>query len=156
VHVARTFGDFELRLSFRLSPQANSGVQLRALPQCVGDNGYQADMNGGGDYVGFLYHPRQHLVGERGACVSLAADGKKTVRRFADKRELQKLYRAGAWNEMRVVCANRRIDVWINGVHTTGVEDAREAFLPARGHVAFQLHQGPPMTVEYRNVRVKE
>ena len=67
VYTAETFTDFELRGEFRLSRGANSGIQIHCKPQYIGDNGYQADMNGGGNYVGFLYHPRQHLVGERGA-----------------------------------------------------------------------------------------
>ena len=156
VYTAREFGDFELRAQFRLSKGANSGIQLRCRPQFLGDNGYQADMNGGGNYVGYLYHPRQYLVGERGADVSIAADGAKRVVRFADGKELQRLYRAEDWNDMRVVVRGRRIDVWVNGVRTTSVEDAREEFLPAKGHIAVQIHRGPPMKVEFRNLRVKE
>ena len=156
VYTAREFSDFELRARFRLSKGANSGIQLRCKPQFVGDNGYQADMNGGGNYVGFLYHPRQHLVGERGADVSIAPDGTKSVVRFADGKELQKLYKVEQWNDMRVVVRGRRIDVWVNGVRTTSVEDAREEFLPAKGHIAVQLHQGPPMKVEFRDLRIKE
>ena len=156
VYTACTFGDFELRAQFRLSKGANSGIQLRCAPQFVGDNGYQADMNGGGNYVGFLYHPRQHLIGERGADVAIDASGKKQVTRFADAKELQKLYRVEDWNDIRVVCAGRQIDVWINGTRTTSVTDARTEFLPEKGHVAVQLHQGPPMKVEFRNIRIKE
>ena len=156
VYTARTFGDFELRAQFRLSKGANSGIQLRCNSQFVGDNGYQADMNGGGNYVGFLYHPRQHLVGARGADVAIGADGAKSEVRFADGKELQKLYRVEEWNDIRVICAGRRIDVWVNGVRTTSVTDARAEFLPERGYIAVQLHQGPPMKVEFRNIRIKE
>ncbi|MGN0853790.1 MAG: DUF1080 domain-containing protein [Kiritimatiellia bacterium] len=156
VYTAEVLDDFELRAEFRLSGGANSGIQLRCKPQFIGDNGYQADMNGGGNYVGFLYHPRQHLVGERGADVVLAADGKKTVTRFADGKELQKLFRAGQWNDIRVVVKGRTIAVWINGVRTTSIEDPRDEFFPAKGHIALQLHQGPPMTVEFRNLRLKK
>ena len=156
VYTAKELADFELRAEFRLSKGANSGIQLRCKPQFVGDNGYQADMNGGGNYVGFLYHPRQHLVGERGADVTIDAAGKKRVARFADGAALQKLYRAEQWNDIRVKVEGRTITVWINGVRTTSVEDPREEFFPAKGHVALQLHQGPPMKVEFRNIRIKE
>ncbi len=156
VYTEKEFSDFELCAEFRLSPGANSGIQLRCAKQFVGDNGYQADMNGGGQYVGFLYHPRQHLVGERGADVTLAADGAKTVERFADGKELQRLFRAKEWNRIRVKVEGRTATVWINGVRTTSVTDAREAFLPAKGLVALQLHQGPPMTVEFRNIKIRD
>ena len=155
VYTAEELSDFELRAEFRLSKKANSGIQLRCKPQLVGDNGYQADMNGGGNYVGFLYHPKQHLIGERGADVVIDAAGKKTVTRFADGKALQNIYRTEQWNDMRVKVEGRAITVWINGVRTTSVTDARPAFLPEKGHIALQLHQGPPMKIEYRNLRIR-
>ena len=155
VYTAEELSDFELRAEFRLTKGANSGIQLRCKPQFIGDNGYQADMNGGGNYVGFLYHPKQHLVGERGADVVIDAAGKKQVTRFADGKELQKLYRTEQWNDIRVKVEGRKITVWINGVRTTSVEDPRAEFFPAKGHIALQLHQGPPMTVEFRNLRLR-
>ena len=155
VYTAEELTDFELRAEFRLSKGANSGIQLRCKPQFIGDNGYQADMNGGGNYVGFLYHPKQHLIGERGADVVIDAAGKKKVTRFADGKALQDLYRVEQWNDMRVKVEGRAITVWINGVRTTSVVDPREAFFPEKGHIALQLHQGPPMKVEFRNLRLR-
>ena len=155
VYTAEELSDFELRAEFRLSKGSNSGIQLRCAAQFIGDNGYQADMNGGGNYVGFLYHPKQHLIGERGADVVIDAAGKKQVTRFADGKELQKLYRTEQWNDIRVKVEGRKITVWINGVRTTSVEDPRPEFFPAKGHIALQLHQGPPMTVEFRNLRLR-
>ena len=155
VYTAEELTDFELRAEFRLSKGANSGIQLRCKPQFIGDNGYQADMNGGGNYVGFLYHPKQHLIGARGSDVTIDAAGKKTVTRFADVKALQDLYRVEQWNDMRVKVEGRAITVWINGVRTTSVVDPREAFFPSKGHIALQLHQGPPMKVEFRNIRLR-
>ena len=156
VYTAELLTDFELRAEFWLSRSANSGIQLRCLPQFIGDNGYQADMNGGGNYVGYLYHPKQHLVGERGADVTITADGKKQVVRFADNKDLQKLYRVEQWNDIRIVVKGRTINVWINGVRTTSIDDPREAFFPSKGHLALQLHQGPEMTVKFRNLRLRK
>ena len=156
VYTAEELSDFELLAEFRLSAGANSGIQLRCQEQFVGDNGYQADMNGGGNYVGYLYHPRQHLIGERGADVTIAKNGAKSVVRFSNNQELQKLYKPLQWNQIRVVVAGRTITVWLNGVRTTSVTDAREEFLPAKGRIALQLHQGPPMTVEFTNLRIRD
>ena len=155
VYTAEELTDFELRAEFRLSKGANSGIQLRCKPQFIGDNCYQADMNGGGNFVGFLYHPKQHLIGARGSDVVIDAAGKKTVTRFADGKALQDLYRVEQWNDMRVKVEGRAITVWVNGVRMTSVEDPREAFFPAKGHIALQLHQGPPMKVEFRNIRLR-
>ncbi|MDX9868992.1 MAG: DUF1080 domain-containing protein [Kiritimatiellia bacterium] len=149
-------GDFEMRAEFRLSPSANSGIQLRALNQEFGDSGYQADMNGGGNYVGFLYHPKQHLVGERGAKVVIAADGKKTVERFADSKALQdKVFKGDDWNEYSIVCKGPSITLFVNGMKTCEFEDHRPD-TPRKGHITLQMHAGPPMKIQYRNLRIKE
>lgn len=155
IYTAEELSDFELRAEFRLSKSANSGIQLRCKPQFTGDNGYQADMNGTGNYVGFLYHPKQHLIGKRGADVVINESGKKHEVNFADSKELQKLFRPQQWNDMRVKVEDRKITVWINGVRTTSVNDPRVEFFPEKGHIALQLHQGPPMKVEFRNLRVR-
>ncbi|MCL1922221.1 MAG: DUF1080 domain-containing protein, partial [Kiritimatiellaeota bacterium] len=72
-------GDFEIRTEFRLSKSANSGIQLRSENVSDRDTGYQADSEGNGAYVGFLYHPAFHLVGGRGECTTLASDKTKNA-----------------------------------------------------------------------------
>jgi len=148
-------GDFEIRTDFRLSKSANSGIQLRAEAVADRDTGYQADMNGGGNYVGFLYHPKMHLIGGRGERVTLAEDGKKTSQRFADAAELQKLYKSEDWNSYRIVCKGPTITVYLNGALMTEVTDLRPD-TPRRGAITVQLHKGPPMKIEFRNLRIRE
>lgn len=155
VYAREQLADFELRCSFRLSPKANSGVQVRSSDSTTEDTGYQADMNGAGSYVGFLYCTGQHLVGERGADVALAEPARKKVDRFADGKELQALYRPEAWNDLRVVAKGRVLAVWINGVRTVSVADARKHILPDTGYISIQLHKGPPMKIEFRDLRVR-
>lgn len=149
-------GDFELRAEFRLSPSANSGIQVRSKNEEFGDSGYQADMNGGGDYVGFLYHPKQHLVGERGAKVVIDAKGQKSVERFAESKALQeKVFKGDDWNEYTVICKGPSITLFVNGMKTCELEDHR-ADTPRKGFITLQMHAGPPMKIQYRNLRIKE
>jgi HEAT repeat protein len=149
-------GDFELRAEFRLSPSANSGIQIRSKEEEFGDSGYQADMNGGGDYVGFLYHPKQHLVGERGAKVVIDAKGQKSVERFAESKALQeKVFKGDDWNEYTVICKGPSITLFVNGMKTCEFEDHR-ADAPRKGFITLQMHAGPPMKIQYRNLRIKE
>ena len=155
VYAAESLADFELRGSFRLGRNANSGFQLRSKPDLLKDTGYQADMNGSGGYVGYLYCTGQHLVGERGADVVIAGDGRKSIVRFADSKELQKVYRVGEWNDIRVIAKGRILAVWINGVRTVAVADARTTFLPDSGYISIQLHPGPPMKAEFRDLRIR-
>jgi hypothetical protein len=43
----------------------------------------------------------------------------------------------------------------INGVTTVDVTDEFEAKRLKRGVLALQLHQGPPMLVQFRDIRIK-
>ena len=149
--------DFEMRCEFKLSPEANSGIQIRTRDQEFGDTGYQADMNGGGNYVGYLYHPKQHLVGERGAKVTLAADGKKTVERFADAKELgDKVFKKDDWNEYTILAKGPTVTLFVNGMKTCELTDYRPEMMPKSGFITLQMHPGPPMKIQYRNMRIKE
>jgi hypothetical protein len=150
-----TPGDFELRADFRLSKSANSGIQLRTEAVANRDTGYQADMNGGGNFVGFLYHPKMHLVGGRGESVTLAADGKKEARRFADSAELQKVYKIEEWNSYRIICRGPEITLYVNGVLMCQFADHRPD-TPRKGAITLQIHKGAPMKIDYRNIRIKE
>lgn len=149
--------DFEMRCEFKLSPEANSGIQIRTRDQEFGDTGYQADMNGGGNYVGYLYHPKQHLVGERGAKVALAADGKKTVERFADAKELgDKVFKKDDWNEYAILAKGPTVTLFVNGMKTCELTDYRSDMMPKKGFITLQMHPGPPMKIQFRNLRIKE
>ena len=158
--------DYDLRLDFKLSPHANSGVQVRSKDQEFGDNAYQADMNGGGNYVGFLYHPRQHLVGERGKKVTFKAgdEPKKPsavedlpdFKGMSQKQIQDKLFMADVWNEMRLVVKGQTVTIYINGMKAQETTDPREEFLPPGGVITLQVHPGPPMKAQFRNLRIKE
>jgi HEAT repeat protein len=149
-------GDFEMRAEFRLSPSANSGIQVRAKNEEFGDSGYQADMNGAGNYVGFLYHPAQHLVGERGAKVVIDAKGQKAVERFAESKALQdKVFKGDDWNEYTVICKGPSITLFVNGMKTCELEDHRPD-TPRKGFITLQMHAGPPMKIQFRNLRIKQ
>jgi len=148
--------NFEMRCEFRLSPDANSGVQIRAANQVRGDSGYQADMNGNGKYVGYLYHPKQHLVGERGAKVVINAKGEKSVERFADSNELQKkVFQEDTWNSYRIVCKGPSIKLYVNDMLTSEFEDHRPD-TPRKGFITLQMHKGKPMKIQFRNLRIKK
>ncbi len=146
--------DFELRAEFRLSKDANSGIQLRAR-DANGDTSYQADMNGSGEYAGFLYHPEFHLVGERGSQVVLSADKKIARTPFPNKEALNRVFQPGAWNDYRIVAQGRTLTLYLNGVKTSEFTDLRPA-APAAGLITLQMHSGPPMKIEFRNLRLRD
>ena len=158
-----TPGDFELRTEFRLSKDANSGIQFRAgtVPEPLSGGyrfdpkatGYQADMSGTGAIVGCFWHPVFFLIG-RGATVTRAQDGQKEEKRFADSDAIQRLYKVDEWNSYRLVCRGTECALYLNGTLAARFIDNTPT-APKRGAIMLQVHQGLPMKAEYRNLRIK-
>ena len=149
-------GDFEMRFFFRISGEANSGVQFRSKRQPEWDAwGYQADLDTAGAYTGCLYQHVRGLVAERGQEVQIDPAGKKTIKSFGSSAELLKAVKPGQWNEYRVVAKGPRISLWINDVRMCEVEDHEKEFALPKGIIALQMHQGPPMKVEFKDLRIR-
>jgi HEAT repeat protein len=149
--------DFELLADFKLSRSANSGIQIRSEARPDWDTyGYQADMTGDGELVGFVYHHSRGLIAGRGEKAVFAGDGQKTVERIGDPAELLKQFKPGDWNTYRVVCRGSEITLYVNGVLMCQVTDHHASQAPTRGLIALQMHPGPPMKVQFKNLRLKE
>lgn len=149
--------DFELRADFKLSVSANSGIQIRSQERPNWDTfGYQADMTGDGALVGFIYHHSRGLIAGRGERAVFAPDGKKTTEQFADPAKLLQHFRQGEWNTYRVVCRGPQISVYLNGVLMCAITDHHATEAATRGIIALQMHPGPPMKVQFKNVRIRE
>ena len=80
----------------------------------------------------------------------------KTVEKFGDTNEIGKAVKKGEWNEYRIVAKGYEFTQYINGVKTTELIDNDENERREKGLVALQLHQGPPMKVQFRNIRLKQ
>jgi hypothetical protein len=158
-------GDFELRLSFRIKG-GNAGVQYRSklVPQKEGEvnqwvvSGYQAEVEDTPGKVGFLYHEkgRGYLcnVGDK---VEVGEDAKpKVVGKLGDQKEIGKTYKKSDWNDYVIIAKGNHIQHFLNGVQTVDIVDNDPKNSAARGLLALQIHAGPPMLVEYKNIRLKE
>ena len=136
LYTEKEYENFELTLSYKLG-NGNSGVQIRSI---VHDDfritGYQADI-AEKRYTGILYDE-----GRRG----IIADVKPA--------EVSKFIKKG-WNDYRIVCKGNEITLWINGQQTISYTE-KKASIPSKGVIAFQLHRGPPMTVYFKDIRIKE
>jgi hypothetical protein len=156
-------GDFQLKIEFRMPNPgfANSGVQIRSWE---GDNpkekwrvfGYQPDMDSDDNYTGTCYGEgfRGGLAG-RGEKVTFDKDGKKKVERFADSGALAKFIKRRDWNEYDITAQGNRIVEKVNGHLMCEVID-NDKVARKDGIIALQIHAGPPMKVQFRNVRFKE
>jgi len=149
--------DFELTAEFKLSASANSGIQLRSKVLPNWDTcGYQADMTGDGQLVGFVYHHKRGLIAGRGEKVSISADGKREVTQIGDPQKLLAHFKRGDWNRYRIVCRGPEIVLYVNGELMCQFSDLDEKEASAEGVIALQMHPGPPMKVQFRNIVLKE
>ena len=128
------FGDFHLKLQVKLRNH-NSGVQFRSerFPNWV-VHGLQADM-AEGNWWGSIYDEK----GTRGVIVN----------GWKDKAE--RVVKPGDWNDVEVYCKGGLIQIRVNGLLTAELHDSSKM----RGVLALQLHQGPPMEVRFRDIRLQ-
>lgn len=151
--------DFELTLKVRLR-NGNSGVQYRS--QDLGKHvvaGYQAEIDNGPGKAGFLYEERGRkflaLVGEK---VEIDEQQKpRCVGKLAEKDELiaKPYYRPKDWNEYRIVARGNQLEHYVNGFPVISVVDGDAAGRRLQGVLALQIHAGPPMLVEFKDILLK-
>jgi len=161
-----TVADFELRCSFKLTPGdskgfANSGIQYRskvANPANWVVHGYQADMEAGPAYTGILYEEGgRGILAQRGEKVVIGADGKKQVAgSVGDAAEIGASIKKGDWNDYVIIAQGNHLQQFINGKQTMDMVDEEQAKLAMSGILALQLHAGPPMMAQFKNIRLKK
>ncbi len=148
--------DFVLKAKVRFSGN-NSGVQYRS--ELVGNaddfvvKGYQADLHPKPEYFGMLYAEKwRGIVAQRFQRVIVGQDGKsQIVGEVGDKN--QKLVDS-EWNELTIIAfGNRQIHL-VNSVVTMDLTDNHPE-AKRKGILALQLHAGAPMTVEFKDISLK-
>jgi hypothetical protein len=153
--------DFELKAKFRIQgpKEANSGIQFRSKVRPDGFvEGYQADITREPKYCGALYDetPKRGLLAEKGQRVVVDEEGRRRVEQFADAAELWKKIDLDGWNEYHLIARGQTVSAKINGHpmwEVTDRERGRRADAP--GVIALQLHVGPPMQVQFKDIRLK-
>jgi hypothetical protein len=151
--------DFELRVKYKIVG-GNSGVQYRS--KVIDEakfvcSGYQADIDSSPRYSGMNYEEKARtILAERGQKVTIGADGKKEIVAIGDKDELQAKIKNEDWNDYRIVAKGNHMQHYINGVLMSEVIDNQKDKAATSGIIALQAHQGPPMTVQFKDLRIKE
>lgn len=154
-------GDFELTLKFKLvgGPSANSGVQVRSMVQSDGHvKGYQCDISQPDvQYLGAVYDERgRKMLALRGQKTVIQADGKKVSTPLPEAESILTGYQAGQWNEYKITFKGDTLTVQINGKTSSIVIDQQESEREMKGVLALQMHSGPPMRVQFKDVNLKE
>ncbi|TWT56838.1 NPCBM/NEW2 domain protein [Thalassoglobus neptunius] len=152
--------DFELRLKFRISgtERANSGIQFRGALRDDGHViGYQADIDRAGEWIGSLYDEatKRGPLAKRGHKSTVTEDGKVVSEQVADPAELFQKIDLEDWNEYSITAQGNRLILKINGHVTADVTDNDPNGLDRSGVLALQLHSGPPMKIEFKDIQLK-
>ena len=152
-------GDFELRLKFRIEG-GNSGIYFHGKertdmhPEAL--VGPQADFSADGRWTGVLMeYTLRNILAERGQKVRIDRTGKReVVGSVGDPAELLKLVRPEQWNNYTVVTNKGHTVLKINGAVMCEVEDD-DPKRPRNGRLALQVHQGPDMLVQFKDIRLR-
>jgi len=154
--------DFELTMKFKIIG-GNSGIQYRSFKIKGNDEwrigGYQADFESGDKYSGICYGEKfRGILSLRGDKTTLTSENgklKKDVENFGDTNEIGKAVKKEQWNEYKIIAKGYHFTHYINGVKTTELIDNDEKNRKDKGLLALQLHAGPPMKVQFKDIKVK-
>ncbi len=155
-----TLDNFELRLKFKIVG-GNSGIQYRSKDHgnwVVG--GYQGDFESGTTYSGILYEERgRGILAQRGQKTEVVANGEKhkveVVGSLGESADIQAVIKQEQWNDYKIIARGYEFTHVINGRVTAQVTDLDAAHRKPEGILALQLHAGPPMNVQFKDIRVK-
>jgi len=150
--------DFELTAEFLIKGN-NSGIQFRSKlqeGQPFSVTGPQADISADNKWTGAAYFAGKGVIAARGEKVVVGDSTKDrtVVASVGDPAEILSHLKEG-WNTYRIIASGNQVIQLINGVitseYTMNGPDA-----PKAGLIALQLHEGAPMEVRFRNIRLRE
>jgi hypothetical protein len=167
VYTNGNFDDFELRLSYRIVA-GNSGIQYRSKVLRQGDfgsivGGYQADFEAGRTYSGILYEEQgRGILAQRGQKTVIRPDSTdpnkpkiEVVGAVGKSDEIQSKIKSEQWNDYVIIAKGNHLQHFINGLQTVDVVDEHAGKAASSGVIALQIHVGPPMTVQFKDIRIK-
>lgn len=135
----REYGDFVLKMEFKLDVPGNSGVQFRSHLREENDRvfGYQCEIDPSDrKWSGGIYDE-----GRRGWLNSLEG-----------KPEAQAAFKRDDWNEYVIQAVGPSLKTWVNGVPCADLIDTADL----SGFIALQVHAGKQGQIRWRNVRLKD
>ena len=150
-----------MKAEYRLNA-TNSGIQYRSVELTdIGKwvmKGYQADIDFENRYTGQLYEERgRGFLALRGQMTHIE-DGKKprVTGSLQTADELKGLIKADDWNHYHIIARGNLLIHVLNGRVTAVVIDDDTKNRALGGLIGLQLHMGPPMKVEFRNIWLKK
>ncbi len=135
---AEQYGDFELRLEYKIPPKGNSGVFIRAPHDGrTSQKGMEIQ----------IYDEPNRETPDKGSTGSIYLVVPAT--KFAHRPP-------GEWNEIWILCDGDRVKITINGEVVNDAKMSEHEALkdrPRKGYVGLSSHTD---TVEFRNIRLRK
>jgi hypothetical protein len=171
--------NFELKGEFNITEKGNSGINYRSekltdIPFAL--KGYQADIDGANRYIGQNYEERgRTTLAYRGQIISInpqtnsmkpedvrakvknnAWSDLKIIGSLGSSDSLKTKIKSQDWNNFHLIIKGNHLQHYINGILMSDVTDNDVVNGKSKGIIGVQVHVGPPMKVQYRNLRLKQ
>jgi len=147
--------NFELRAKIKQAGN-NTGIQYRSAENADKKwsiRGYQCDIHPNAPYRAMMYEEGgRGIVSQNGQSVVIDPSG---VKWLAAEHEPVNADIA-EWHEYTVIAKGNHLVHQIDGKTTMELTDFEEAKRSLEGIVAFQIHRGPAMKVQIKDVMLKE
>ncbi len=160
----RHYRDFELQLEFNVSPEMNSGIQIRsnaysapAVLAAVNPDGGTREIRVAAGRV----HGYQVEIdpSDRAWSGGIYDEGRRGwLNDLKGNEAARQAFHQGEWNHYRIVCQGDHIRTWVNGVPAADLHDD----MTPSGFIALQVHgignrePESPLQVRWRNIKLRE
>jgi len=81
---------------------------------------------------------------------------REVVEFLGNSDSLKSKIKAEDWNSCHLIVKDNRLQHFINEILMSEVTDLDSVNRKSSGFLGLQVHVGPPMMVEYKNIRLKE
>jgi hypothetical protein len=156
----KTYKDFEFIFEAKFdSLRGNSGVMFRGL-QKEGENGrvygYQCELDQDKKRAwsaGLFDEARRGWL----VPVKKGKDDPQELKSVQAEytKQGQELFKFDDWNEIKIICQGKHLQIWLNGQKRVDYTDDAKEFTP-EGFFGLQVHAGKATNVRWRNLRIKE
>lgn len=144
--------DFTIEYKARVTGN-NSGVQYRSKVLDAAHwrvTGYQMDLHPNPPYLGMLYEEGgRGIICQRGQKVTFTETAKETAK--LDVAAVN----VGTWNSYRIVAHGHLLRHYVNNQLAAEIDDRNPTKRASQGIIALQLHAGPAMKVEFKDLRLQ-
>ena len=152
-----TVRNFELHAKVKVSTGGNSGIQYRSTQRSEFGldvlSGYQCDVVASNPkYNGMLYEERgRSILSHAGEKVIVAEDGQPWVVGTMPVKNPE----PEKWHDFKILVRGNHHQHWINGHPTADLIDLDMKDRSLEGVLAVQVHIGPAMKIQYKDIRIK-